>query len=127
MDQGEHLESKEALRRRMNEMRYSMAQTVGEIRHEFSDGFSWETYIQRYPGTCLLIAGGVGWMLGSRLAGIQERSAAGRNFVAPPAGEPSSVAGMAELIASSVFAQVVPLLAEKMKQVFQRSSPSVRE
>ena len=45
-----------------------MAETVGEIKHELSEAVEWKTYVQRYPGTCLLAGGALGWILGRRLA-----------------------------------------------------------
>jgi hypothetical protein len=130
MDQSQHIESKEGLQQRMNEVRYSMAETVGEIRHEVAEGFNWETYVQRYPGICLLVAGGVGWAIGCRLAELREPNTSNRDFAGPgnftaseSAGEPSSATRMAEVIASSVFAGLFPLLAEKFKQFFGETSP----
>ena len=123
MDQSQHIESKEGLQRRMKEMRYSMAETVGEIRHEVAKGFSWETYLQRYPGTCLLVAGGVGWAIGCKLAELKEGNVSKDDFVASPGtSEPSNATRMAEIIASSVFAALFPLLAEKSKQFFRETS-----
>ena len=128
MDQSQHIESKEGLQQRMNEMRYSLAETVGEIRHEVAEGFNWETYVQRYPCTSLLVAGGVGWAIGCRLAELREVTTSRRDFVTPgdvasaSRGEPSSATRMAEIIASSVFAGLFPLLAEKFKQFFQETS-----
>ena len=35
-----------------------MAETVVQIKPVLAEEFEWKTYVQRYPGTCLL-AGGV--------------------------------------------------------------------
>src|SRR5262249_30229607 len=95
----------------------------GEIRHEVAEGFSWETYLHRYPGTCLLVAGGVGWAIGCKLAELKEGNVTKHDFVASPGrNEPSSATRMAEIIASSVFAALFPLLAEKSKQFFRETS-----
>ena len=63
MDQtnGRYIESKEELQRRMDDTRHSMAETMGEIKHELSAAVEWRTYVQRYPGTCLLAGGALGW------------------------------------------------------------------
>ena len=68
-----YLESKEELQRRMDDTRHSMANTMGEIKQELSAAVDWETYIQRYPGTCLLAGGAIGWAIGRRLGCIVRR------------------------------------------------------
>ena len=119
MDQSQYLASKQELQRRMSETRSSMAQTVGEIRHEFSDAFRWETYIQRYPGTCLLVAGGIGWALGNILAGQDhDIPSSGLNEVSQST-EPSEFKRMAERIASSIVTGGLSILTERMKRLFR--------
>lgn len=124
-----YLESKEELQRRMDETRHSMADTVGEIRQELSAAVDWETYVQRYPGTCLLAGGAVGWVIGRKLGAIQD-DAPTYTFRAPlptQPSEPSSVSRMAEMVASSVFAQTLPLLAAKLRQFLAATASPVRE
>ena len=48
-----------------------MAETMGEIKHE-SEPMEWKTYVQRYPGTCLLAGGALGWILGRRLRSFRQ-------------------------------------------------------
>ena len=101
-----------------------MTRTAGEIRQGFSDAFNWETHVQRYPGACLLVAGGVGWAIGNKLADPQE---AGNGTMTglrthQQLSEPSTITRMAEMVASSVFVHAFPLLAEKMKQFFRGTS-----
>ena len=40
---------------------------MGEIKPELIQEFEWRTYVQRHPGTCLLAARALGWILGRRL------------------------------------------------------------
>ena len=39
------------------ELQDVMAATLGEIKPELAEEFEWRTYVQRYPGTCLLAGG----------------------------------------------------------------------
>jgi hypothetical protein len=132
MDQstsGGYLESKEELQKRMDETRHSMADTVGEIRQELSAAVEWETYVQRYPGTCLLAGGALGWAIGRKLASIQDRSPSFTFREALPVQpfEPSTLSRVAEMVVSSVFAQALPLFAAKLKQFLGVTGSSVRE
>lgn len=125
-----YLESKEELQRRMDETRHSMADTVGEIRREFSAAVDWETYVQRYPGTCLLASGALGWAIGRKLGSIQDKASPSFTFrealpIQPS--EPSTVSRMAEMVVSSVFAQALPLFAAKMRQFLAATPSSMRE
>jgi len=125
-----YLESKEELQRRMDDTRHSMANTVGEIKQELSAAVDWETYIQRYPGTCLLAGGAVGWAIGRRLAAISDEPTPSfviREAVPVQPSEPSTVTRMAEMVVSSVFAQALPLFAAKMKQFLGATNLPVRE
>ena len=125
-----YLESKEELQRRMDDTRHSMADTMGEIKHELSAAVDWETYIQRYPGTCLLAGGAVGWAIGRRLAAISDEPTASfviREALPVQPSEPSTVTRMAEMVVSSVFAQALPLFAAKMKQFLGATTGPVRE
>lgn len=124
-----YLESKEELQRRMDETRHSMSDTVGEIRQELSAAVDWETYIQRYPGTCLLAGGAVGWAIGRKLAAIQDHAPTYkfREPLPTQPSEPSPVSRMAEMVASSVFAQTLPLLAAKLRQFLAATASPVRE
>jgi hypothetical protein len=72
MDQNTSVESKEELQKKMDETRHSIADTVGEIRQEFSSALTWKTYVQHYPGSCLLVGGALGWAIGRKLASVQE-------------------------------------------------------
>jgi len=124
-----YLESKEALQRRMDETRDSMADTVGEIRQELSAAVEWETYVQRYPGTCLLAGGALGWAIGRKLGSFQDEapSFTFREAVPIQPSEPSTVSRMAEMVVSSVFAQALPVFAAKMRQFIATTTSSVRE
>jgi len=125
-----YLESKEELQRRMQDTRHSMADTMGEIKHELSAAVDWETYVQRYPGTCLLAGGALGWVIGRKLGSIQEERAPSfviREALPVQPSEPSTITRMAEMVASSVFAQALPLFAAKMRQFVAATTSPVRE
>jgi hypothetical protein len=132
MDQtGErYLESKEELQRRMDNTRHSMADTMGEIKQELSAAMDWETYVQRYPGTCLLAGGALGWAIGRKLGSLQDEPAPSfviREALPIQPSEPSTVTRMAEMVVSSVFAQALPLFAAKMRQFLAATTHPVRE
>ena len=125
-----YLTSKEELQRRMDETRHSMADTMGEIKHELSAAVDWETYVQRYPGTCLLAGGALGWAIGRKLGSIQDEPAPSfiiREALPIQPSEPSTVSRMAEMVVSSVFAQALPLFAAKMRQFLGATTHPVRE
>jgi hypothetical protein len=125
-----YLESREALQRRMDDTRHSMANTMGEIKRELSAAVDWETYVQRYPGTCLLAGGAIGWAIGRRLAAISDEPTPSfviREAVPIQPSEPSTVTRMAEMVASSVFAQALPLFAAKMRQFLGATAHPMRE
>ena len=125
-----YLESKEELQRRMKDTRHSMADTMGEIKHELSAAVDWETYVQRYPGTCLLAGGALGWVIGRKLGSIQEERAPSfviREALPVQPSEPSTITRMAEMVVSSVFAQALPLFAAKMRQFVAATTSPVRE
>lgn len=127
-----YLESKEDLQRRMDETRHSMADTVGEIRQELSAAVEWETYVQRYPGTCLLASGALGWAIGRKLGSFQDEAAPSFTFreaqpVQPSEYEPSMVSRMSAMVVSSVFAQALPLFAAKMREFLGPPASSVRD
>ena len=125
-----YLESKEELQRRMKDTRHSMADTMGEIKHELSAAVDWETYVQRYPGTCLLAGGALGWAIGRKLGSIQDERAPSfviREALPVQPSEPSTITRMAEMVVSSVFAQALPLFAAKMRQFVAATTSPVRE
>lgn len=125
-----YLESKEELQRRMTDTRHSMADTMGEIKHELSAAVDWETYVQRYPGTCLLAGGALGWAIGRKLGSIQDERAPSfviREALPVQPSEPSTITRMAEMVVSSVFAQALPLFAAKMRQFVAATTNPVRE
>jgi hypothetical protein len=125
-----YLESKEELQRRMDDTRHSMADTMGEIKHELSAAVDWETYVQRYPGTCLLAGGALGWAIGRKLGSIHDEPVQSfmiREALPIQPSEPSTVSRMAEMVVSSVFAQALPLFAAKMRQFLAATSNPVRE
>jgi hypothetical protein len=125
-----YLESKEELQRRMQDTRHLMADTVGEIKHELSAAVDWETYVQRYPGTCLLAGGALGWAIGRKLGSIQDERAPSvviREALPVQPSEPSTITRMAEMVVSSVFAQALPLFAAKMRQFVAATTHPVRE
>ena len=96
-----YLESKEELQRRMQDTRHLMADTVGEIKHELSAAVDWETYVQRYPGTCLLAGGALGWAIGRKLGSIQDErapSVVSREALPVQPSEPSTITRMAEMV-----------------------------
>jgi hypothetical protein len=125
-----YLESKEELQRRMDATRHSMADTMGEIKQELSAAVEWETYVQRYPGTCLLAGGAIGWAIGRRLSAMSDEPTPSfviREALPIQPSEPSTVTRMAEMVVSSVFAQALPLFAAKMRQFLGATSHPVRE
>ena len=124
-----YLESKQELQRRMDDTRHSMADTMGEIKQELSAAVEWETYVQRYPGTCLLAGGAIGWAIGRRLGALSDDPTPSFVIRALPIqpSEPSTVTRMAEMVVSSVFAQALPLFAAKMRQFLGATSHPVRE
>jgi len=125
-----YLDSKEELQRRMDDTRHSMADTMGEIKHELSAAVDWETYVQRYPGTCLLAGGALGWAIGRKLGSIHDEPAQSfmiREALPIQPSEPSTVSRMAEMVVSSVFAQALPLFAAKMRQFLAATTNRVRE
>jgi hypothetical protein len=125
-----YLESKEELQRRMDDTRHSMADTMGEIKHELSAAVDWETYVQRYPGACLLAGGAIGWAIGRRLGAISDEPTPSfviREALPIQPSEPSTVTRMAEMVVSSVFAQALPLFAAKMRQFLGATPQPVRE
>jgi len=125
-----YLESKQELQRRMDDTRHSMADTMGEIKQELSAAVEWETYVQRYPGTCLLAGGALGWAIGRRLGALSDEPTPSfviREALPIQPSEPSTVTRMAEMVVSSVFAQALPLFAAKMRQFLGATSHPVRE
>jgi len=125
-----YLKSKEELQRRMDDTRHSMADTLGEIKNELSAAVDWETYVQRYPGTCLLAGGAIGWAIGRRLSAMSDEPTPSfviREALPIQPSEPSTVTRMAEMVVSSVFAQALPLFAAKMRQFLGATSHPVRE
>jgi hypothetical protein len=125
-----YLESKEELQRRMDDTRHSMANTMVEIKQELSAAVDWETYIQRYPGACLLAGGAIGWAIGRKLGALSDEPTSSfviREAVPIQPAEPSTVTRMAEMVASSVFAQALPLFAAKMRQFLGGPPHPVRE
>jgi hypothetical protein len=113
MDQtnGRHIVSKEGLQGRMDDTRHSMAETMGEIKHELSEAVEWKTYVQRHPGTCLLAGGALGWMLGRGLRSFR-KSPLSSSQPQPPT-QPSASAGK---VVSAVLAEALPLIAAKMRR-----------
>ena len=125
-----YLKSKEELQRRMDDTRHSMVDTIGEIKNELSAAVDWETYVQRYPGTCLLAGGAIGWAIGRRLSAMSDEPTPSfviREALPIQPSEPSTVTRMAEMVVSSVFAQALPLFAAKMRQFLGATSHPVRE
>jgi hypothetical protein len=114
----------------MDDTRHSMADTLGEIKNELSAAVDWETYVQRYPGTCLLAGGAIGWAIGRRLSAMSDEPTPSfviREALPIQPSEPSTVTRMAEMVVSSVFAQALPLFAAKMRQFLGATSHPVRE
>lgn len=125
-----YLESKEELQRRMDDTRHSMANTMVEIKQELSAAVDWETYIQRYPGACLLAGGAIGWAIGRKLRALSDEPTPSfviREAMPIQPSEPSTVTRMAEMVASSVFAQALPLFAAKMREFLGGPPHPVRE
>jgi hypothetical protein len=117
MDQtnGRHIVSKEELQKRMDDTRHSMAETMGEIKNELSEAAEWRTYVQRYPGSCLLAGGALGWILGRGLGSLRQSP----SLAAQPHFQPSESATfprMANKVVSTVLAEALPLLAAKMRR-----------
>lgn len=95
------------------ELQNVMAETVGEIKPELAEAFEWTTYVQRYPGTCLLAGGALGWILGRRL-GSQSPPVPAQPKI--QASESSMFPRMADKVVSSVLAEALPLIAARMKR-----------
>jgi len=112
---GPDTESQEEFQMRVNEQRHLMAETMGEIKHELSEAAEWRTYVQRYPGSCLLAGGALGWILGRGLGSLRQSP----SLAAQPHFQPSESATfprMANKVVSTVLAEALPLLAAKMRR-----------
>ena len=97
-------------------MPHLMAETMGEIKPELAEAFEWTTYVQRYPGTCLLAGGALGWILGRRLGSftVSPVFQHSRNAIQPS--ESSTFPRMADKVVSSVLAEALPLIAARMRR-----------
>jgi hypothetical protein len=95
------------------ELQDVVAETVGEIKPELAEAFEWRTYVQRYPGTCLLASGALGWILGRRL-GSQSPSVPAQLKI--QRSESLTLPRMADKVVSSVLAEALPLIAAKMRR-----------
>jgi hypothetical protein len=54
----------------MEHTRASIRDTVGELREKVGEATDWRHYVNRYPGTSLTLAVGVGMLVGRGLAGL---------------------------------------------------------
>ena len=96
----------------MADTRHSMAETIDDIKHELAEAFEWKTYVQCYPGTCLMAGGAVGWILGRRLRSQSHAVPAQPKI---QASESPSFARIADKVVSSVLAQALPLIAATIR------------
>jgi hypothetical protein len=116
------LETTEELRKHMEERRHSMARTVGQMRQEMEEALDWETYVRRYPGTVLMAAGTLGWIVGRHLKKKHNLSSPSDSLHG--VSSPQSVEGstrlsrIADQIVSSIFSQALAVLAISLKEVF---------
>jgi hypothetical protein len=127
MDQtnGRHIVSKEELQGRMHDTRNSMAETMGEIKHELTEAFEWRTYLRRYPGTCLMAGGAIGWMLGRSLGTLQQSPHSFRTPELPSQpSESSKFPRMADKVVSTVLAEALPIIAAKIRRFSNLANPT---
>lgn len=61
----------------MEETRASIRSTVEELRGKVSDTLDWRQYVNRYPGTSLSVAVGIGMLLGRGMAVLILRNGRG--------------------------------------------------
>ena len=130
MDQtnGRHIVSKEGLQGRMDDTRHSMAETMGEIKHELAEAFEWRTYVSRYPGTSLWAGGALGWILGRRLGSLRQSPRPFRTPELPiQPSKSSTLPRMADKVVSTVLAEALPLIAAKMRRFSNMTSHSDKE
>ncbi len=57
----------------MEETRSQIRNTVAELREKVSETLDWRHYVDRYPGTSLTLAVGVGMLVGRGLASVLRR------------------------------------------------------
>jgi hypothetical protein len=97
------------------ELQDVVAETVGEIKPELAEAFEWRTYVQCYPGTCLLASasGALGWILGRSL-GSQSPPVPAQPKI--QRSESLTLPRIAEKVVSSVLAEALPLIAAKMRR-----------
>jgi hypothetical protein len=143
MDKEGRVNDKDELKRRMEETRQSMTETVGEIKQELADALEWRTYLRRYPGRFLIGAATAGFFLGRALkpdghdredyhrgrdwddrlaSGGGVEYATGDSYSRPRASEPehgdSVLKRAGEVVATTVIAQLAPIVSTKLRQLF---------
>jgi hypothetical protein len=97
------------------ELKNMMAETVGEIKPELAEAVEWRTFVQCYPGTCLLAGGTSGWILGRSLRSFQRPASSAHELVPRPS-ESSMFPRMADKVVSTVLAEALPIIAAKMRR-----------
>jgi hypothetical protein len=94
-----------------------LAETVGEIKPELAEAVEWRTFVQCYPGTCLLAGGTLGWILGRSLRSFQRFSLSSSPHELPlHPSESSRFPRMADQVVSTVLAEALPLITAKMRR-----------
>jgi hypothetical protein len=93
-----------------------MAETMGESSMS-QEPVEWKEYVQRYPGTCLLAGGALGWILGRRLRSFRQSPVSSTQPELPiQPSESSTFSRTADKVVSSVLAEALPLIAARMRR-----------
>ena len=141
MDDKERELDRDELRRRMEETRQSMSETVGEIKQEIAEAFEWRTYLRRYPGAFLVGAGIAGVLIGRALTpdGSDRNYYGGRSEPDRESWEgsesyvrarPSATSETEEksdslihkaggVIAAAVMAELAPIVSNTLRRLFR--------
>jgi hypothetical protein len=113
------------LRKDMEEVRRSMAQTLGEIRQEVATGLEWQRYVQRYPEVALAAAGGLGWMIGRSLRTNRHTSSFDRAETTRQLHDSSPSTQFADQVVSLISSQILALVAVHLKNLWSSKQDAV--
>jgi len=117
---------KEELRRRMEETRQSVSETVDEIRDELSQALDWRTYVRRNPGAFLIGGAALGVIIGRALRPSPDggfQAAEPQVERAGMSGQESPLRRIGELVATGVATQMVPVISTLLKRAFGFGPP----